>query len=239
MGAVSHPHQVLVDPTKQYMVVPDLGADIIRIYKIDNASGMLTECPGVPTPKGTGPRHGAWWTAPGGYSRVAQGVNSTMLYVANEEANSVTAWTATYPYGGCMNLEQVQSIYPFADDKINGTANHKSYVSEIRVKGNFAYLANRNDTSFDPADSITEFTISPNGTLAFSALSSSYGHYPRTFDINPAGTFVAVGNQFTANVAIIQRDPVTGKLGNHVADLNVGPPGSPLKGDGLSDVIWA
>ena len=220
------------------MVVPDLGADLIRIYKIDQSSGKLDECPGAPTPTGTGPRHAAFWSAPGGYSRIAKGTNSTMLYVANEDSNAVTAWTASYPAGGCLKLDQVQSIYPFAGNSINGTANHKSFLSEIRVKGNFVYAANRNDTSFDPSDSITEFAISANGTLAFSALSSSGGHYPRTFDINEEGTFVAVGNQFTANVAIVERDPKTGKLGKQVADLKVGPEGSPAKGDGLSAVIW-
>jgi 6-phosphogluconolactonase (cycloisomerase 2 family) len=35
-------HGVIVDPTGNFILVRDLGADFIRIYSIDNSTGKLT-----------------------------------------------------------------------------------------------------------------------------------------------------------------------------------------------------
>jgi len=38
-----HPHHVFTDPTGDFLLVPDLGADLIRINRIDRSTGALTE----------------------------------------------------------------------------------------------------------------------------------------------------------------------------------------------------
>src|SRR4051812_20761511 len=52
-----HPHQVLVDPTDSFILVPDLGADLVRIFGIDAASSRLTELTPFKAESGSGPRH--------------------------------------------------------------------------------------------------------------------------------------------------------------------------------------
>ena len=159
-----------------------------------------------------------------------------MLFIADELSNSVSGWAVTYPSGGCLTLTLKQTLTPYQG---NATAVRGTKVGEIKVKGNFVYSSNRNDKKFNGNDSITQYTISPNGSLSWTAITSSHGTYPRTFDINKAGDYVAIGDQTTANVAIVTRDPKTGKLGDKVGDLRIGAAGRPENEDGLSAVVWA
>ncbi|KAI1666028.1 7-bladed beta-propeller [Pyrenophora tritici-repentis] len=229
----AHPHHAFVDPTGDFIVVPDLGADAIRIHKINHQTGALTDCaPGKPTP-GTGPRHGVFWS-PAGSSRVRR-AEGTILFIANELTNSVSSWAVTYAQGGCMSLTLKQTLTPYQG---NTTAVSGTKVGEIRAKGNFLYNSNRNDKKFSGNDSITQYTISSTGTLTWTDITSSYGTYPRTFDISKDGAFVAVGDQTTSNVAIVARDTTSGKLGKLVANLRIGAAGRPENEDGLSAVVW-
>ncbi|KAF2872080.1 6-phosphogluconolactonase [Massariosphaeria phaeospora] len=233
-----HPHHVFVDPTGDFLLVPDLGADIIRIYQIEKTSGQLKECPGATTPPGTGPRHGTFWSPTGANtsSRIRRGADSTMLFVANELANSVAGWSVSYLASGCLTLALKQTLTPYQG---NSTAARGTKIGEIKVKDNFLYTTNRNDKKFAPNDSVTQFTISSAGSLSWTDTTSSYGTYPRTLDINKAGDFVAIGDQTSANVAIVKRDPATGKLTGQAANLRIGTTGTPENEDGVSAVVWA
>lgn len=230
-----HPHHAFTDPTGDFLIVPDLGTDLIRIHKIDKSSGKLTECgAGKPVP-GTGPRHGAFWRPSGTSSRVHRQAGSTVLFIANELSNSVSGWAVSYPPGGCMTLTLKQTLNPYQG---NATAVTGTKVGEVRVKDNFVYISNRNDKKFSGNDSISQFTISSTGDITWTDNTSSYGTYPRTFEINKAGDFVAIGDQTTSNVAIVARDTATGKLGKKVADLRIQSAGHPENEDGLSAVVW-
>ncbi|KAF1947675.1 3-carboxy-cis,cis-mucoante lactonizing enzyme [Clathrospora elynae] len=231
-----HPHHAFVDPTGDFLIVPDLGTDLIRINKIDKTTGKLTECgTGKPVP-GTGPRHGVFWIPANASSRVRRAAAGTTLFVANELSNTVTGWSVSYPSGGCLTLTLKQTLTPYQG---NSTAVRGTKVGEVHVKGNFLYSANRNDKKFSPNDSLSQYTIASDGTLTWTDNTSSYGTYPRTFDINKAGDYVAIGDQTTANVAIVTRDTTTGKLGNRVADLRISTVGTPENEDGVSAVVWA
>jgi 6-phosphogluconolactonase (cycloisomerase 2 family) len=227
-----HPHQVLVDPTGNFLLVTD------HINKIDKKTGKLTQCPSAKTFYGAGPRHAAFWSPSCSKSRVAQG-KGTVLYVANELSNTVTGWSVSYPHGGCLELTQKQIITPF---KGNSTApNNGTSVGEIRVQGDFLYTSIRGDQSFAPYDSLAQFDIAANGSIAWTELTSAYGLVPRSFEINKAGTFVAIGDQTSDNVAIVKRDVKTGKLGALAANLTITGPSDPDSENpvGLNTVIWA
>lgn len=232
-----HPHQVLVDPTGEFLLVTDLGSDKIHINKIDKESGKLTQCPSAKTFYGAGPRHAAFWTPSCLKSRVAHG-KGTVLYVANELSNTVTGWSVSYPHGGCLELTQKQIITPY---KGNSSAPEGASLGEIRVQGNFLYTSNRGDQSFKPYDSLTQYNIASNGSIAWTELTSSYGLLPRSFEINKAGDYVAIGDQTSDNVAVVKRDTITGKLGVLAANLTVTGPSDPNSGNpiGLNTVIWA
>lgn len=216
-----HPHQTIQDPTGAFVLAPDLGADLIRIYAI-GSSGALTACSSYVEVPGTGPRHGAFST------------DGKVLYIGNELANTVHAFNVAYS-DGCIALTRLQTLTTFTG---NSTAPTGNKVGEIHVKDNFLYVSNRRDLSFSPNDSIASFSLDSTGSMTFIDITTSGGTYPRTFDITTAGDFVVIGDQTTANVVVAKRDPETGKLGPQLATLRVGTAGVAENDNGLSAVLW-
>jgi 6-phosphogluconolactonase (cycloisomerase 2 family) len=217
-----HPHETIVDPTEQYLLAPDLGADLIRIYKIDASTGKLTACTPYTDTPGTGPRHATFW-------------GKSVLYVGNELANSVHAFTVSYPDGGCLTLTKTQTLTTMPGGK---AAPSGTKVGEVHVKDNFLYASNRRDLSFSPNDSMAAFSLDSAGVMTFQGLTTSGGTYPRTFQINKAGDMVVIGDQTTANVAVVKRDVATGALGPQIASMRIGVAGHAENDDGLSAVLW-
>lgn len=205
-----HPHETIVDPTGSFVLAPDLGADLIRIYSIGSA-GNLTACPSYVEVGGTGPRHGAFST------------DGKVLYVANELANSVHAFSVSYA-NGCLVLTKFQVLTTMAS---NATAPVGTKVGEVHVTESFLYASNRRDLTFAPNDSMTAFSLDSSNEMTFVNITSSGGTYPRTFDISKDGQYIAIGDQTTANVVVVKRDPVTGELGPQLASLRVGSVGTP------------
>ena len=226
-----HPHAAFTDPTGAFLIVPDLGADLTRIFKINKDSGVLTACPAIKSLAGDGPRHGIFKTV---------GYGILKYYSLNEVSSSVGVYDVVYPKvrgDDCLSLKLVQTISNYGPTVPLGNINVKS--AEIRIVGDSLYASNRNDTTFGPEkDSIATFKIDATGALSFVELANSYSYYPRSFSFNKAGTYVAIGGQTTANIAIVERDTKTGKLGKLVANLNVPPRGTYGGEDGISSIIW-
>ncbi|KAI1747652.1 Lactonase, 7-bladed beta-propeller-domain-containing protein [Xylaria castorea] len=226
-----HPHAAHVDPTGRFLLVPDLGADLIRIFSINPTSGQLVACPPGEAAPGDGPRHGAFWAPK---SNSTEGL---MLYTVNELGNSVTAWSTSYPEGKCLSLKRTQTLPTCTAGQALAAG---SKAAEVHVKGNFVYAANRADQTFGAQqDSLATYAIdAATGAISFVEATNAHAWFPRTFQVNSAGDLVAVGGQTSSNVAIIKRDPATGKLGDLVADVKVATPGREQEEDGLSAVIW-
>ncbi|KAI1824119.1 Lactonase, 7-bladed beta-propeller-domain-containing protein [Xylaria intraflava] len=225
-----HPHSTYVDPTGNFLLVPDLGADLVRIFSINATTGELTTCPPGEAGPGDGPRHATFW-APS--SNLTTGL---MVYTVNELGNSVTSWSTSYPEDGCLTLNRLQTLKTYAGDSITeGTK-----AAEVHVAGNFLYAANRADETFgSEQDSMATYSIDPaTGNITWVEATDSYTWFPRTFQINKAQTLLAIGGQTSSNVAIVRRDPETGLLGDLVASVQVATPGHAQQEDGLSDVIW-
>jgi hypothetical protein len=86
---VPHLHHTIVDPTGKYILAPDLGADLIRIFEVKDG-GIAWEqiAPGVAT-AGSGPRHGAW----------VEQAGQNYFYSLNELTNTITGYRASYTNG--------------------------------------------------------------------------------------------------------------------------------------------
>lgn len=233
----SHPHHAVLDPKGQFMVFPDLGSDIVRVYRIDSKTNLLTAHEGIKTKPAYGPRHAAFWSPT--RTRTQRG-GETYLFVVNELANRVTSYKVTYGRGG-PTFTEVQDIGLYGDreDPVGTRA------AEIAVSPDNAFVttSNRNATIFQvanpdasnstkvPSDSFTVFKPSANGKLSFVQLAPSGGSFPRHFSYNEDGSLVAVGNQNSQDIAIWARDVKTGKFGERVAAAK-GFPGQ------VSNVIW-
>ena len=256
-----HPHSVFLDPTGSFIVSPDLGADLLRIYSI-SSSGELTSCPPVNVTFGSGPRHGLFWTdgtdehSTGSSSsssndagkptnqREMAAVGKTMMYLVNEIGGTMMVFDVSYARSGCLNLEPKQTLtpYPGTDNpKTNSRSKMPSGAtpSEIRLIGDKFYVSVRSDQGFEPNDSMVTLTRNAkDGRVKVDGKSEAWGKVPRTYAVNRVGDLVAIGNQASATVAIVRRDRVSGELGEKVAVLQVGEPGKVGSAEGLSSVIW-
>jgi 6-phosphogluconolactonase (cycloisomerase 2 family) len=113
-----HPHEALVDPTDSFILVPDLGADLVRVFSIDAATSRLTESTPLQTPPGSGPRHGAFLVSGAG----------TFLFVVFELTNIVTSYKVTYRFN-MLAFEEVFSYGLFGGSAIPSGAS----VAEVLI----------------------------------------------------------------------------------------------------------
>ncbi|KAL3419776.1 YkgB protein [Phlyctema vagabunda] len=119
-----HPHQVIIDPTDSFILAPDLGADLVRIYSIDADSSELIESTSLEVPSGSGPRHAAFLTTK----------ESTYLFLISELANEVTSYEVTYGENS-LSFEEVFSNSTYGTIAPVGAAS-----AEILISVSFSYL---------------------------------------------------------------------------------------------------
>ena len=91
-----HPHGVYVDPTGRYVLVPDLGADLIRIFAINQQTGHLETVSPFVTEPGLGPRHIAFWMPAGPSPPWEVDEGEVHLYLVSELTNRLLGYKVTY-----------------------------------------------------------------------------------------------------------------------------------------------
>lgn len=219
-----HPHETILDPTGQYVLVPDLGADLVRVFYVNPSTGKLTARDSLKAKAGSGPRHGAFSldTINGNY----------YFYLAEEIAASVVSYKVTYlPNGGGLKFDQIDTdstLAPGQTPPPTTTGESTGVSAEITISpdGKYVIISNRRDVSFPtynpPSDALSVFSISPkDGSLTFLQLFPAGGSYPRQFALNKAGTLAAVGLQQSSLVVILERNTETGKFETEVARASV------------------
>lgn len=226
-----HPHQARVDATNQYLIVPDLGADILRIFHIDPDNLNLSPRKSFELPPGSGPRHGDL------FRRIVPqngtcptSVERHFYYLVTELSNTLYGYAIVYlPKQGGLSFDLVGSSSTYGDNKDPVFATN--FASEITARYPLSLLvSNRNAPFFSitdpasksstkiPSDTLATFTIDPNGQggFKFDGLSPAGGLYPRDFAINREGNLVAVGLQNSGKVAIFERNKETGKVNDTI-----------------------
>ena len=186
-----HAHRVTVSPDNRFLLVNDLGLDVIHIYKLDAATAKLTENePAV------------WKSSPGAGPRALRfHPNGKFAYCVTEMTSAVVVlrWDATRG-----TLETVQEVVMRPAD-FSGTTAGADIV--IDREGRFAYAADRFD------DIVATFSLSPgDGKLTLVNRTSCGGKVPRHLALDPSGRWLLVANQASDNIAVLARDPKTGQL---------------------------
>lgn len=188
--AISHPHDVVFDPTGRYVVVPDKGLDRIFVFTLDPATGRLS-----PTAQGSvqsrpqaGPRHCAFHPS------------RPVLWVLNELDSTLTTY-AWDPATGALRPQQVITTLP---TDFTGY----STCSEISASadGRFVYATNRGH------DSITIFAVSPDGRLTLGGWQPSQGSTPRFATLAPGGKLFCAANEQSDTVVTYRVDLRNGRL---------------------------
>ncbi|KAM3445561.1 hypothetical protein NHJ13734_000262 [Beauveria thailandica] len=216
-----HPHETVLDPTGRYIVVPDLGADLVRLFSFDAETLQTKALEPLKAKAGSGPRHAAF----------AVKGDKTFMYLITELGNTIVGYEVAYS-NDAMHLTEIFDIGVHGEGRDVPTT---AAASEIVVSPDNKFLVassrRENSTqipSFDDqskqidSDPIINFSIDENtGKLTFLQEVSAGGRFPRHFSMNKAGTKIAVGLQTDGRVVVIQRDPQSGKLGDFESFANI------------------
>jgi 6-phosphogluconolactonase (cycloisomerase 2 family) len=184
-GAGSHAHQVVVDPTGEWVLAVDLGANTVFVYAFDASTGTLTPAGAQAAAPGAGPRHLAFH--PGGKH----------VYVVNELQSTVAVlgWSAgrLTPVATYSTLTKAATV--------------PNYPGEVVVSkdGRYVYVSNRG------ANSVAVFRTSGDGAaLTLRGTPGCGGDWPRHLALDPAGAHLYVANQRSGTVDWFPIDPATG-----------------------------
>jgi 6-phosphogluconolactonase len=189
--ASPHPHEIVVSPDNQFLLVPDLGLDEVRTYRLDAGKGTLSpgEIPFTRVAAGSGPRHLVFHP------------NGKLVYLISELAATVGVYSYDASRGHLDALLQTVSTLPA--DYVGPKSGAEIAVSP---DGRFLYASNRGH------DTIAVFAIEEDkGTLTKVDYISTGGKTPRNFALDPTGNFLFAANQDSGNVVLFQRAPSDGK----------------------------
>lgn len=239
--AGSHPHQAIIDPSNTYVIVPDLGGDLLRIFYIDPSTMLLSPRPSIAVAPGSGPRHGAFTTLPRSFGTLPM----TILYLVTELANTLTGYRVDYlPQNGGLALTTVTHATTYGPSTAPVFAGNAAAEIAIASDGKSLLVSNRNATFLNianpdpknatqiPSDTFAEFSIAPkSGEVQFGELTPAGGAFPRSFSESKEGGLVAVGLQNSGRVAIYERCKMTGKMGKDVLASFEGL-------GGVTNVVW-
>jgi 6-phosphogluconolactonase len=186
-----HAHRVTVSPDNRFLLVNDLGLDVIHIYRLDAKTAKLS--PNEPA---------LWKSSPGAGPRALRfHPNGKFAYCVTEMSSTVVLlrWDAAHG-----TLETVQEVAMRPAD-FSGTTGGADIVIDRSAR--FAYAADRFD------DIIATFSLSPtDGKLTLLNRISCGGKVPRHLALDPSGRWLLVANQATDNIAVLARNTKTGQL---------------------------
>jgi 6-phosphogluconolactonase (cycloisomerase 2 family) len=94
------PHQIIIDPTEQYLMVSDLGSDRVHIFKINNSNWLerpIVLQQSLCLRPGSTPRHGMF----------ALLGRQTYFFLVNQNINTVITFLVKYQHDGMINFVEL------------------------------------------------------------------------------------------------------------------------------------
>lgn len=187
----AHIHAAVFSPDDKFLLLPDLGADKIRVLPFSQQAELpltIDTAFDITTTPGSGPRH------------IAFHPNGKWLYNAEELSGMV----AVYAYAaGKATLLQRIFAYSKKQEVYNSADIHLS------PDGKFLYVSNR----WEDENTIAIFAVdSTSSKLTFVAHQSTLGKHPRNFALSFSGKYLLVANMHSNEIVVFSRDSATGLL---------------------------
>lgn len=199
----SHAHRVTVSPENRFLLVNDLGLDVIHVYRLDAMTAKLT------------PHDPPAWKAGNGYGPRALRFhpNGRWAYCVNELKPRVNVLEWDSKQGTLTTLQDI-SLVP---EDYHGKSAPADIVFDRHMR--FAYVASRLD------DFMATFTLSTEtGKLTFLEKSSCGGQRPRDIALDPTDSWLLAANQDSDNIAVFPRNKKTGQLSNDGKSFSLAKP---------------
>ncbi|KAL4954463.1 Lactonase, 7-bladed beta-propeller-domain-containing protein [Aspergillus filifer] len=218
-----HPHGVFVDPTGRFIIVPDLGADLLRIFHVHPTSGSLKQQEPSTMAPGSGPRHAVFWTpdhAPS--ARTQQSI--TRFYLVSELDNTLKAYDVSYAPNGTINFSQFYEENTFGGETFPSEA--KAGEIGLSPDNSNILISNRLDNTFGTengsnTDSLAIFRLPDKNSdeVSFDGLYPSFGPSARHFSFSPGGDLLALALQ---NKKVVISDWEQGRPEPLLAEIELG-----------------
>ena len=183
-----HAHAALMEANNRWLLVPTLGADVIRIYRLEGCRVMPNNPAMTTVRSGSGPRHPVF------------SPDNRHVHCLNELDGSIDLFDFD-ALAGTLTLKQSVSMMPpgFGD---------KPWAAELRSTpdGRFLYATDRR------ASTIAAFAVDVrSGWLTL------IDHYPteaqpRGMGIDPSGHWLIAAGELSANLTVYSINPDNGRL---------------------------
>ena len=185
-----HAHCIITDPSNQFVLAADLGADRVFLYRFGAEGRTLIHVEGgdARMRSGAGPRHLAFHPS------------LPLVFVSNE-LDSTVATVRFDSARGTLTVLGTQSTLPRGWTGTN-------YPADIHVapSGRTVYVSNRGHNS------IAVFSAAESGALTLEQTVSTEGDWPRNFTLDPTGRWLLVANQRSNSIVMYARDEISGRL---------------------------
>lgn len=182
-------HQIITDPSGNWVLSVDLGNDSVYVHTLNLDTGKLTQHQQVVVAAGTGPRHLVFHP------------DGAHVYLVCEDKSQVIVF-GWDPTGGKLTEGQIAGT-------VEAGATTPNYPGEgaITADGRFLYVTNRGDNS------IATFAVSGDGaTLTLLGTIAVGGDWPRHVTLDPSERWLYVSNQRSGTVTWLPRDPASGAV---------------------------
>jgi 6-phosphogluconolactonase len=203
-----HAHQVMLDPSQKFLLVPDLGTDQVMIYTFDAQSGQLAPHAAQPffsLAPGAGPRHLAFHP------------DGRFLYVVNELNSTLTACSWDSATGRMQEINTVPTV----------EKDHEGmkYPAAVRVHpdGLYVYASTRGENSC-----ISVFRIGKEGSVERIQVMEQVPSWPRDFNLDPSGRYLISAGERSNDIRLYTIDPGSGMLTKTVCSVELPAPANIL-----------
>lgn len=197
------PHQVLLDRSERFFVVPDKGLDQTFVFRLDGEQGKLVPIAEATAPaqENAGPRHLVFHPS------------NAFAYVINELNSTITSCRFAADSG---KLTPIQTLPSLPDTCVR---NCRASEIAITADGRFVYASNRG------FDSVAVFAVDPeNGRLRFVDCQPVDGKTPRFIALGPDEATLFVANEDSDEILAYALDAQTGRLHRHGTAARTGSP---------------
>ncbi len=198
-----HAHGVTLDPAARFLLVPDMGADRVFVYRHDEATGALSpaECPYAQLPAGSGPRLTL-------FSR-----DGRFVFLLTELSAQIFVFRWD-PSAGL--LDEVASL---AIDEDANPDDRSAAAFAMSRDGRFLYASNRRTSTLH----VYAIDAETGGLRAVQAIASG-GARPWGIEMDPLDRWMLVANQASNNVCVLAVDSATGRLSPVAGEIAVPVP---------------
>lgn len=189
---VSHPHQVLISPDQNYLIVSCQGRTAgygqVDVFRIDHSYGKLHKTCSVRSREIAEPRH------------ITFAGTSEVCYGVNEKDYTITSYRFDTQKGTLQPFQVISTLpdYCISDGWSSGIIANDT--------NRYIVISNRRDNS------ISSFVIEPNGSLKLAGYCKTDGLEPRFITIDSTNGNILVANKESHNLREFILNPESGEL---------------------------